>query len=630
MEAREAVQHEADPGISILVVEDDQGLRRLIERNLSRAGFRTGSAATGGEAIAKVHDDPSLLLLLDYQLPDMTGKQVIERLAESQRPVPFVIMTGQGDERVAVEMMKLGARDYVVKDAAFMDLLPQVVKSVVREVTAERKLDEAEARLRETRRSVFTLLGNLPGMAYRCQSDRARAMVFVSEGCLSLTGFEPLELTGGRGISYAEMIHPDDRDPVLNKIQASLDGRRPFQVVYRLRTRDGGEKWVWEKGTGVFSADGRLEAVEGFITDITDTKKAEAEAIEYAKQLETLFNTGVTLSQTLNLQDLLNAVLRRVLEAVDTDAGAIFLLEGEESELVLRAYAGVSEKLAGKVERLKAGEGFTRQALVSRKPLVAKNIAADAELQCLGVGSEGLQALAAVPVSVKDRVVGLVVVATRTARTFSDRDVRLLEAIANQIGMAIDNSRLYEETVQLAFTDGLTGLYNRRYLVEQMERELARARRLGTSLSAIMIDLDGLKTINDSHGHRDGDRFLCAVAEVIKRGTRASDMAARWGGDEFLLLAPDTDSSAAILLGERIREQVEGSFLQVGGKPTAISVSVGISTFPTHAAEVTELFQRADEALYEAKRLGKNRVCVAAPVAQNAGNAGAGAQTPSP
>lgn len=133
---------------TLLVVEDDEGLSRLIQKNLQRAGFRAEGASNGAAAVAWIVNNSTPLLLLDYRLPDMTGIEVMETLAERGCNVPSLVMTGHGDEKVAVEMMKLGARDYLVKDAAFLDLLPSVVKRVARELATEKQLANAEEELR--------------------------------------------------------------------------------------------------------------------------------------------------------------------------------------------------------------------------------------------------------------------------------------------------------------------------------------------------------------------------------------------------------------------------------------------------------------------------------------------------
>ena len=134
---------------TVLVVEDDEALLSLIQKTLGRAGFQTRGVLNGAEAIDWLVNSPATLILLDYRLPDMTGRQFVKTLAKRQFSVPFIVATGQGDEKIAVEMMKLGARDYLVKDATFLELLPQVVSMVVEQLATEKRLAEAEAALRE-------------------------------------------------------------------------------------------------------------------------------------------------------------------------------------------------------------------------------------------------------------------------------------------------------------------------------------------------------------------------------------------------------------------------------------------------------------------------------------------------
>lgn len=274
---------------TILIIEDDKWLNGLIKKKLEEEGFHTSSATGGDEAIEKVGLKDYVLLLLDYNLPGMTGKEVVERLHESRRSVPFIVMTGRGDEQIAVEMMKLGARDYLVKEAGFMDILPQVVSRVLRQLTIERKLEKAEVRLQESQRSLSTLMSNLPGMAYRCKNDRHRTMTFVSDGSKELTGYHPSDLIEDGKITYLQLIHKDDQKMVMKKIQSALSEKNPYQLTYRVRSAEDEEKWVWEKGSGVFSPEGELLALEGFITDITKPKKVEDELQESEKRFRSLF-----------------------------------------------------------------------------------------------------------------------------------------------------------------------------------------------------------------------------------------------------------------------------------------------------------------------------------------------------
>jgi diguanylate cyclase (GGDEF)-like protein len=166
--------------------------------------------------------------------------------------------------------------------------------------------------------------------------------------------------------------------------------------------------------------------------------------------------------------------------------------------------------------------------------------------------------------------------------------------------------RQADRLVELSTTDALTGLYNRRALIERLRHELARAARYEEPLSLALLDVDGLKALNDRAGHRAGDAALVVVASAVRDGSRASDFAARWGGDEFALIAPNTAGDAAASLGERVRTLVAAGGAAAGG----VTVSIGIATLPpaTQPADPEALVRAADVALYEAKRGGRNRV----------------------
>ncbi|MGA1821422.1 MAG: PAS domain S-box protein [Thermoplasmatota archaeon] len=151
---------------------------------------------------------------------------------------------------------------------------------------------EAEGKLIESQRKMSLLLDNLPGMAYRCLNDRDWTMEFISEGCLDLTGYSPADFVDNAKVSYNEIIHPDDRGMVWDEVQTSIDKRKPFRITYRITSREGMEKWVWEQGQGVFSEDGSLLALEGFITDTTDRVKAEKALRDSEVMMQSIFKAA--------------------------------------------------------------------------------------------------------------------------------------------------------------------------------------------------------------------------------------------------------------------------------------------------------------------------------------------------
>jgi len=183
------------------------------------------------------------------------------------------------------------------------------------------------------------------------------------------------------------------------------------------------------------------------------------------------------------------------------------------------------------------------------------------------------------------------------------------------IGSAIERRRQKEEILQaqaqlrqLAERDGLTGLFNHRYLLEVLEKEFTRAKRYGRPFSLLMIDLDGFKSINDTCGHLKGDRVLKQVARLIEKTTRSVDIIARYGGDEFVVLLPETPPRQAITIGERIVRDLKRHPFHDEGKNYPLSASVGIAAYSPSAATAGALLKEADEALYAAKRNGRSQV----------------------
>jgi len=179
-------------------------------------------------------------------------------------------------------------------------------------------------------------------------------------------------------------------------------------------------------------------------------------------------------------------------------------------------------------------------------------------------------------------------------------------------GIALENAIRVQRAEALSVTDDLTQLYNSRYLSQVLRRETKRASRSGRPLSLLFIDLDGFKSINDSHGHLYGSRALVEAAAVIRQSARETDVVARFGGDEFALILPDTGSDGAAAVGERIRDRIdEFRFLASNGLSIHLTVSVGVASLPDVAASAEGLIQAADEAMYHVKEHGKNGIFVA-------------------
>lgn len=221
----------------------------------------------------------------------------------------------------------------------------------------------------------------------------------------------------------------------------------------------------------------------------------------------------------------------------------------------------------------------------------------------------GIRSGLIVPLIMRERVLGaLFLQDCAEPRDWSIDDISLIGSLADNLSVAIENAELHHEIARQAVTDGLTGVANRRSFNESFSREFERARRYNEPLSLVMIDLDFLKKINDTYGHKAGDDAIASIGKLLKLSSRVSDVAARYGGEEFCLLLPNTEVEMAEQLAERIRRMIYEVHIE---GPGTISASLGVASYPHHADDPDQLFQKADCALYAAKQSGRNRVHVA-------------------
>jgi diguanylate cyclase (GGDEF)-like protein len=222
---------------------------------------------------------------------------------------------------------------------------------------------------------------------------------------------------------------------------------------------------------------------------------------------------------------------------------------------------------------------------------------------------DGKKALAMLPLVAKGQSIGLVELVSKTPMRWNDERLSLARTMANEAAMALENARLYEDARNLADRDPLTGFYNHRFLHERLGEEVVRTQRARRSMSVLMLDLDDFKLVNDTFGHLFGDRVLTWTAELIRSTLRASDIPARYGGDEFAIILPETDADEARIAADRILNAFrDNAFVGELRGPVPIGASIGVATFPADGRTATELIAAADQALYRVKRDGGHDV----------------------
>jgi len=370
-----------------------------------------------------------------------------------------------------------GGRYLEWRAAPLLDEMRQVAGRLItlRDVTDRRRAEEA---LRESRRVYETLLSNLPGIAYRCRNDRAWTMEFISQGCRALTGYPAEDLVGNRRLAFADLIHEEDRERVWNDVQAAVEARQPYRLIYRIRAADGAEKWVWEQGRGVYDEAGNLLWLEGFIADFTERIRAEQAEQEQRRFAEALREATAALISTLDLDELFDRILEQLGRVVGFDAALINLIEGEHTRAVRwRAGQGIEiGPLAGHRWHIPATPNL-QSMVAQRRPVVVADTAAEPTWIVLP-GAEWIASHIAVPIGFRDQIFGYLEAASSRPGFYTSADGERLRAFADQAGVAIQNARLLDEARRRA-------------------EELAMINRIGLAITAGLSLERVLRTIHE-------------------------------------------------------------------------------------------------------------------------------------
>ncbi len=320
-----------------------------------------------------------------------------------------------------------------------------------------------------------------------------------------------------------------------------------------------------------------------------------------AKQLQAINAIARQTTAALEINELLRKSCEVILQSFAVDHVAMLL--SEDGGLVLRAHHGKLTPRMSVGGVLARDTGLCARAISSGKPVVENDIRA---VEGYVAGYEETRSEMCLPLISLGEILGVLTLESSQANAFAQADVQPLESVADICAAAIQNARYFERVRQLAYVDGLTGMFNRRFFEMRIAEEIERATRYRSELSIIMIDIDNFKKLNDEFGHLLGDEALRQVATIFSQNLRKVDVACRYGGEEFVILAPETSGEHAQSVAEKLRKVVETWLFP--GVPRAVTISAGVSSFPANGRTRDELVKAADVALYTAKQAGRNRV----------------------
>jgi diguanylate cyclase (GGDEF)-like protein len=342
--------------------------------------------------------------------------------------------------------------------------------------------------------------------------------------------------------------------------------------------------------------------------------KVDSDCSRHTEAIDTLMEIARTLASPLELQEILENIMSQISRLLSPKAWSLLLRDEENGELEFAVVVSeVADKLKG--VKLPRGHGVAGWVAENGESLMIPDVRNDPRFASEFDRSYAFttHSLACIPIKCHDQVFGVIeLINSLEEGHFSEADEQILTTIADFAGIAISNARAVAQINRLVITDDLTGLYNSRYFFEQIEYEVERSKRYSTPLSLVFFDLDRFKTVNDTYGHLTGSRLLKEVGELVCQLIRKTDRAARYGGDEFVIILPQTEKSGARILAFKILNALnQHCFLSDCGKKLAVSGSFGVSAFPDDAQTATELISAADTAMYLVKESGRNGVIVA-------------------
>ncbi len=340
-------------------------------------------------------------------------------------------------------------------------------------------------------------------------------------------------------------------------------------------------------------------------------RRTREEARREHEKLTHLIEIIKTANSVLEPSRVMEVVMDRARTSVRCDLWCLFLLDEREEKLVFER-AGHETRLPGHRYAIPLDHGVEGAVLRRHRPVILNDFRThalyDAEFdRCTGVESRSVMA---VPLVSRGRVIGVVKLVNRQpGDSFSPADQSLVTLLMEPAAIALENAILFKKMEHLSVTDDLTGLHNVRYLNGFLYRELKRCRRYNLPVSVVFLDMDGFKTVNDRFGHLAGSQTLTEVGQVLRRTVREIDMVARYGGDEFVVILPQTGTRGAVVIAERMREAIsEARFLGDMGLDVSLTASLGVASFPDQGSTRDELIHQADAAMYRVKESGKNGV----------------------
>ena len=598
----------------ILVVDDSAGARMVIFKELTSAGFKVHLATNGKEGVKKAKELKPDIITMDVDMPEMNGFEacnILKNYSETS-DIPIIMISSQNSPEIREKGFDVGAVEFFMKPftsgrmAEYVNMLLET-----------RKISRSEKIL---------------------VVDDSSAMRHIMKYIFTKNGFNVvLAEDGSQGLEAAKETHPDLI--VTDCYMPNMDG---FELAGEVRSIKEFRHVPIIMLTAIHGKDDVIKGLECGANDYLTKPFDEAEFIarvnvhllnkklfdqvteerdrlekmnhqnlELINEISLLNNLGENLQICSDLDEAYKVVLDSLKALFPLESGTLSIFD--ESRNVFESVAGWGKEEDNTRETLPATDC---KAVINNSRYICKGRSGSGK--CAQMPEEDNGSTYCIPLKEKDLLMGLIRLTFEPHTGEKDDSLRakskihLMNTASKQISLALSNIWLREHLRDLSIRDPLTDLYNRRFMRESLEREIARAQRLSREVGIILMDVDHFKVFNDTYGHAAGDRVLKSLANYFNRNIRRSDIACRYGGEEFLIILPDIDHENLYQRAETCRDEIDRKIkFKVGGHERQVTISAGISYYPRHGNEVDQLIEAADAALYKAKQGGRNQAIVA-------------------
>lgn len=478
-----------------------------------------------------------------------------------------------------------------------------LTRDISSQMEQENQLTQSEKRYRLLAQNAHDVIWTM---------DLQGKFTYVSPSVEQLRGYKPEEVLQQ---NIEEALTPESAKVALEGLafafRLNAQGERVPGLSYELEQpcKDGSTVWTDVNVTGMYDDQGVFVGLLGVTRDITEKRRAQMAEQEQRMLANALRETTSALNSALSLEDVFQLILNNIANVVPYDAIDIMLIENNIAHIshckgYEDVFSGADEMMRSIQFDVNHAENL-RQIMVTHKPYLVDDIQ---KINWVASPvSDWIHSHLSVPILLKNEVVGVISLHSKQYGFFTQEHAVRLQDFSDQAALAFEKARLFDQLNLLATTDPLLGIANRRQFFSLAEKELARSRRYGCQLSLIMIDLDHFKRVNDNYGHTTGDAVLQSIARICFQTMRQIDTVARYGGEEIVILLPETGSEKAVAAAERLCSAIAKNSIK--GNQTEIHVTASLGVAALEGEDTLEtILNRADQAMYLAKQNGRNRV----------------------